>query len=73
MQGRLSVPDDGSSGQIVMRGRGGLRGLRGASFRGVTVRGGIRGTSFRGTAFRGSRGIFGLRGMFLREFLFYSA
>ncbi|KAK4327882.1 hypothetical protein Pmani_001688 [Petrolisthes manimaculis] len=62
VQGRLSVPDDGNSGQVGVRGRGGLRGVRGASFRGVTVRGGIRGTSFRGSTFRGTRGIFGLRG-----------
>ncbi|MPC62163.1 hypothetical protein E2C01_056246 [Portunus trituberculatus] len=62
VQGRLSVPNEGSS--LGMRGRGSLRGLRGATgFRGPTFRGPtFRGVTFRGATFRGTRGAFAIRG-----------
>lgn len=54
------MPDEGGVGVVNSRGRGGLRGLRGANYRGA---------SFRGVGFRGGRGTFGLRGNLFHSML----
>lgn len=56
VKGRLSIPEEG--GNIQVRGRGGLRGARGASYRGL-----------RGAGFRGGRGALGIRGLCLLALL----